>query len=76
VASIVPATACREVAMLQSLYPLLLLACPAGMGLMMWLMMRGSHGERAAETEVAELREQIQRMRAATQNDPVELSKN
>jgi hypothetical protein len=60
----------------QSLYPLLLLACPAGMGLVMWLMMRGSHGERTAQAEVTKLREEIQRMRATTHDDPVELSKN
>lgn len=57
----------------QSLYPLLLLACPIGMGLMMWVMMRGgSHASRhgdspSSQAELAELRKEIGELRA-TQN--------
>ncbi|MDN3027113.1 hypothetical protein [Streptomyces sp. S.PB5] len=55
----------------QSLYPLLLLACPIGMGLMMWFMMRGgSHASRhghspSPQAEFAELRKEIAELRAA-----------
>ena len=62
----------------QVLYPLLLLACPIGMGLMMWFMMRGgSHAPRRNDTaasrddQLDELRREIAELRAtqATQKD-------
>ena len=55
----------------QSLYPLLLLACPVGMGLMMWFMVRGgSHTSRrgdapSSHAELTELRKEIAELRAA-----------
>ncbi|MBC9723830.1 hypothetical protein [Streptomyces sp. TRM68367] len=58
----------------QFLYPLLLLACPIGMGLMMWFMTRGGlHASRrsnsvdspAAHFELDELRREVAELRAA-----------
>ncbi|WP_030576615.1 DUF2933 domain-containing protein [Streptomyces anulatus] len=58
----------------QFLYPLLLLACPIGMGLMMWFMMRGGlHSSRrsgsidspAVRSELDALRGEVARLRAA-----------
>ncbi|WP_328747303.1 hypothetical protein OHT57_17245 [Streptomyces sp. NBC_00285] len=57
----------------QSLYPLLLLACPIGMGLMMWAMLRGgSHSSRPADptrNELAELRQELAELRTTAQKD-------
>lgn len=63
--------------MAQLLYPLALLACPVGMGLMMWMMMRGGAqnpaepGNGATGDEVARLRAEVDQLRAA-QSRPVE----
>jgi hypothetical protein len=50
-------------------YSLAVLACPVGMGLMMWLMMRGnkSHGQArsGSDAEIAALRAQLDQLRAA-----------
>ena len=39
------------------------LACPVGMGLMMWLMMRGGQNKRG-EQQVAQLRAEIDELKA------------
>lgn len=57
--------------MSELLYPLALLACPVGMGLMMWVMMRGkSHDSpnasgAAGSDEVTRLRAEVDQLRAA-----------
>ena len=58
-----------EEPMPESLYALALLACPVGMGAMMWLMMRGNKGqssdvEAAKRAELAGLEAQIAQLRA------------
>ncbi len=60
--------------MTEALYALALLACPLGMGLMMWFMMRGGGKAPAttppahpstSDTELAQLRAEVDQMRAA-----------
>ncbi|QGK70240.1 hypothetical protein GIY23_12520 [Allosaccharopolyspora coralli] len=55
---------------MESLTLLALLACPIGMGLMMWLMMRGQHGPQepqheGQDAEVTKLRAEVDQLRAA-----------
>ncbi len=58
--------------MAQFLYPLALLACPVGMGLMMWMMMRGGKStdtapqdpSRTSSNELTRLRAEVDQLRA------------
>jgi multidrug resistance efflux pump len=58
--------------MTETLYALAVLACPVGMGLMMWLMMRGGHRPSTPdadhEQELAQLRADVERLRAAQEH--------
>lgn len=52
----------------QFLYPLVVLACPIGMGLMMWMMMRGGNKNEAdsapaTSEEIAMLRNEVEHLR-------------
>lgn len=58
--------------MAQFLYPLALLACPVGMGLLMWMMMRGGKStdtapqdpSRTHSNELTRLRAEVDQLRA------------
>ncbi|OZM76374.1 hypothetical protein [Pseudonocardia sp. MH-G8] len=60
------------------LYGVAILACPVGMGLMMWMMMRGnrngggSSGKGGGSEQVAQLRAEIEQLKVdrATQRTP------
>ncbi len=54
----------------QSLYALAFLACPLGMGLMMWMMMRGDKQQpnddsATRQAELARMQAEIDQLRAA-----------
>jgi flagellar basal body rod protein FlgF len=60
--------------MSEVLYTLALLACPVGMGLMMWLMMRGKKSDHdgmapssnsGANVELTKLRAEVDQLRAS-----------
>ena len=60
--------------MLEQLYPLALLACPIGMGLMIWMMMRSKkpHAPSSTESsanELARLRAEVDQLRAEQQHN-------
>ncbi len=55
---------------MDMLYLLALLACPVGMGAMMWFMMRGQHGGSSTQStgenqdrELAQLRTEVNNLR-------------
>lgn len=55
--------------MSEALYALAVLACPVGMGLMMWFMMRGmksspAQAKPSEEAELAKLRAEIDQLQA------------
>lgn len=65
--------------MTEALFALALLACPVGMGLMMWFMMRGSKASptQAAPTEAAELtrlRAEVDQLRAGQRDSSADPS--
>jgi hypothetical protein len=60
--------------MAEIFYGLALLACPLGMGAMMWMMLRGGHrhgsGPSAQETsELAQLRAEVEQLRVEPRGD-------
>lgn len=55
--------------MAEVFYGLALLACPLGMGVMMWMMMRGGHGHGSGPStpetsELAQLHAEVEQLRA------------
>lgn len=52
---------------------LILLACPVGMGLMMWFMMRGNPSQSSADNgRVAALEEEIRRLKGTSEHESAE----
>ncbi|MEU0681317.1 MULTISPECIES: hypothetical protein [Streptomyces] len=65
--------------MAKSLYPLLLLACPVGMGLMMWFMVRHGHqgnGAHLSQDEADSLRRELKALRAEREERSAGLPRN
>jgi hypothetical protein len=65
--------------MSEALYPLLLLACPVAMGLMMWLMVRRGHHDNGAglsTAEVTALREELRNLQAKQEERSTELPRS
>ncbi|MGH3812744.1 MAG: hypothetical protein ACRDUV_09855, partial [Pseudonocardiaceae bacterium] len=59
--------------MTETLYALAILACPVGMGLMMWLMMRGGKSDHKApatdrDPELDRLRREVAELRAGQED--------
>ncbi len=61
--------------MSEIFYRVAILACPVGMGLMMWFMMRGMNNQPAAapadDVELVQLRAEIDHLRAAQRDNEV-----
>ncbi|MGI8693577.1 MAG: hypothetical protein ACR2JK_11885 [Geodermatophilaceae bacterium] len=65
----------------ESFYAVALLACPVGMGLMMWFMMRGGKAATTAiesprsgdDPELAKLRAEVDQLRAAQRDNAGDL---
>lgn len=59
--------------MTEIFYGLAILACPVGMGVMMWMMMRGGKDDSRSspdrEDELAQLRAEVDQLRAAQQRE-------
>ena len=59
--------------MSELLYSLAVLACPVGMGLMMWFMMRGMNTAPAVapaqDAELVQMRAEIDQLRAAERSN-------
>jgi hypothetical protein len=56
--------------MSQVLWAAAALACPIGMGAMMWMMMRGNHGTATADqSEVARLRAEVDQLKSERERE-------
>lgn len=60
--------------MAEAFYGFALLACPVGMGAMMWMMMRGDHRHGSGpsmqeSSELAQLCAEVEQLRAEPQGD-------